>query len=367
MDTQSTQPNKNKNKIHMNKTLRKTLTILNCLLLMLGNTGGPCLSRLYFNHGGHRNWLLSFLETAGFPILLIPLIISYYYRRSSNPSTRVYFTTPHIFISCAILGLLTGLDDFLYAYGLSFLPVSTSSLLLASHLVFTAVFAFFIVKQRFTPFSINAVALLTVGSVILGLHRNSDRPANVTNGKYIMGFILTLGTAALYGLVLPLIELTYMKAKQVVTYTLVMEMQVIMGFFATLFCVVGMLINHDFQAIPEEARQYELGPVRYYIVLIWSSIFWQFFFLGAVGVIFYVHTLLAAIIIAICIPITQVLGVIFFHEPFSSEKGVAVVLSLWGMASYSYGDYLQSKQKDVAHDQVVGERSDQVIELGDDI
>lgn len=102
-------------------------------------------------------------------------------------------------------------------------------------------------KQKFTPFSLNAVALLTVGSVILGLHRNSDRPANVTNGKYIMGFILTLGTAALYGLVLPLIELTYMKAKQVVTYTLVMEMQVIMGFFATLFCVVGMLINHDFQ------------------------------------------------------------------------------------------------------------------------
>ncbi|KAH7655526.1 Purine permease plant protein [Dioscorea alata] len=214
MDTQSTQPNKNKNKNHMNKTLRKTLTILNCLLLMLGNTGGPCLSRLYFNHGGHRNWLLSFLETAGFPILLIPLIISYYYRRSSNPSTRAYFTTPHIYISCAIVGLLTGLDDFLYAY----------------------------------------VALLTVGSVILGLHRNSDRPANVTKGKYIMGFILTLGTAALYGLVLPLIELTYMKAKQVVTYTLVMEMQVIMGFFATPFCFVGMLINHDFSGNPRGSK-----------------------------------------------------------------------------------------------------------------
>ena len=99
------------------------------------------------------------------------------------------------------------------------------------------------------------------------------------------------------------------------------------------------------QAIGREARAYELGEARYYTVLVWSAILWQFFFLGAVGVIFCVHTLFTGILIAAFIPVTEVLGVVFLHEKFSSEKGVALVLSLWGLASYSYGEYAQANKK----------------------
>uniref|UniRef100_J3MYB1 EamA domain-containing protein n=2 Tax=Oryza brachyantha TaxID=4533 RepID=J3MYB1_ORYBR len=161
-----------------------------------------------------------------------------------------------------------------------------------------------------------------------------------------MGFFLTLGAAALYGLILPLVELAYKHAAgggRAVTYALVVEMQLVMGFFATAFCTVGMIVDKDFQAIPREAKQYELGETRYYTVLVFNAILWQFFFVGAIGVIFYVHTLLAGIIIAVFIPITEVLSVVFLHEKFSSEKGVALVLSLWGLASYSYGEYTDAK------------------------
>ena len=99
------------------------------------------------------------------------------------------------------------------------------------------------------------------------------------------------------------------------------------------------------QAIPREASRFAIGETKYYVVLVFAAIFWQFFFLGAVGVIFCVHTLLAGIIIAVFIPVTEVLGVIFFHEKFSSEKGVALALSLWGLASYSYGEYIEMKAK----------------------
>jgi len=99
------------------------------------------------------------------------------------------------------------------------------------------------------------------------------------------------------------------------------------------------------QAIPREAKHYGLGETKYYAVLVFSAIFWQCFFLGTVGVIFCVNTLLAGIIIAVFIPVVEVLGVIFFHEKLSSEKGVALVLSLWGLASYSYGEYLEHKDK----------------------
>ena len=97
------------------------------------------------------------------------------------------------------------------------------------------------------------------------------------------------------------------------------------------------------QAIPREAKHFELGEARYYTVLAWSAVLWQFFFLGAVGVIFCVHTLLAGILIAVFIPVTEVAAVIFLHEKFSSEKGVALVLSLWGLASYSYGEWSEAR------------------------
>ncbi|XP_020109297.1 purine permease 3-like [Ananas comosus] len=322
----------------MSSGLKRFLVVLNCVLMALGNTGGPLLLRLYFRRGGHRIWLSSFLETAGWPLLLVPLLAV-----SRTPPS--VFATPRLLLPCAVLGLLTGLDDFLYAYGLAFLPVSTAAILISTHLAFTALFAFLLVRQRFTPYSLNAVALLTVGAVILGLHVSSDRPPGVSRGQYYMGFFLTLGAAALYGLVLPLVELTYRKAKRPITYTLVIEMQLVMGFFATAFCAVGMIVNKDFQTIPKEAKNYELGEARYYVVLVWSAIFWQFFFLGTVGVIFCVNTLLAGIIIAVFIPVVEVLGVIFFDERFSSEKGVALALSLWGLASYSYGEYREGKEK----------------------
>ncbi|CAL9103354.1 unnamed protein product [Musa acuminata var. zebrina] len=337
----------------MNKGLRRALIAVNCVLMAIGNAGGPLLLRLYFNSGGKRQWLSGWLETGGWPIIFLPLLVSYLHRRRRllrgpghrhQPPTKLFFITRPLFLYCAALGLLLGLDDFLYAYGLSFLPVSTSALLISAQLVFTAFFAFVLVKQKFTPYSINSVVLLTVGAVMLGLHVSSDRPNNVTRGEYYLGFVLTLGAAAVYGLFLPLVELTYTKAKQAITYTLVMEMQMVMGFFATAFCTVGMLVNKDFQAIPREAKHYEQGEFRYYVVLVWCAILWQFLFLGTVGVIFCVNTLLAGVLIAVFIPVTEVFAVIFFKEKFGSEKGVALALSLWGLASYSYGEYREGKR-----------------------
>lgn len=81
------------------------------------------------------------------------------------------------------------------------------------------------------------------------------------------------------------------------------------------------------------------------MLLVWSAILWQFFFLGTVGAIFYGSALLAGVIMAVLIPVTEVLAVIFLHEPFSGGKGVALALALWGLASYFYGEFQESKKK----------------------
>jgi drug/metabolite transporter (DMT)-like permease len=234
------------------KVMHRLLVALNCGMLALGTTAGPLLTRLYYDKGGQREWLSACLQSVGWPLLLIPVAASYAARRARDKQgAPVLLTPPRVLLAAAGLGVATGADNYIYAYSLRYLPVSTSAILISTQLAFTVFFAFLIVRQRLTPATVNAVALLTVGAVVLGLHVSSDRPAGVNRGKYLLGFALALGAAALYGLILPLVELAYKRAAagsgRAVTYALVMEMQLVMGFFATAFCTVGMIADKDFQ------------------------------------------------------------------------------------------------------------------------
>ncbi|CAI0447918.1 unnamed protein product [Linum tenue] len=207
------------------------------------------IMRLYFLHGGKRVWLSSCLETAGWPIMLIPLAAAYLRRRRRSPTTttKLFLIEPRLFLAAALIGVLTGFDDYLYAYGVARLPVSTSALVIATQLAFTAGFAFLLVKQRFTAYSINAVVLLTVGAGVLAMNTDGDRPKEESRREYALGFAMTLAAALLYGFILPLVELAYKKGGQEINYTVVLEFQMVMSLFATVVCTVGMLANRDFQ------------------------------------------------------------------------------------------------------------------------
>lgn len=98
------------------------------------------------------------------------------------------------------------------------------------------------------------------------------------------------------------------------------------------------------QAIGKEARAYTLGEGKYYAVVVASALIWQCFFLGAIGVIYCGSSLLSAIIIAVLLPVTEILAVIFYKEKFQAEKGVSLALSLWGFASYFYGEIKNNKK-----------------------
>lgn len=242
------------------RLFRSPLLVVNFVLMVVGSACGPLLLRAYFLRGGNRKWLSSLLQTAGWPLLLAPLCFSYSSRRrrreveddgagAGAAATPLFLMTPRLLVASAIVGLMTGVDDLLYAYGLAYLPVSTSSILISTQLAFTAAFALLLVRQRFTAFSVNAVVLLSVGAAMLGMNAGGDRPAGVSRAQYCAGFAMTLAAAALYGLVLPVMELSqahHAAARGAVTYTLVMEMQLVIGFVATAFSAVGMLVNNDF-------------------------------------------------------------------------------------------------------------------------
>ncbi|BFG29198.1 hypothetical protein CerSpe_154720 [Prunus speciosa] len=106
------------------------------------------------------------------------------------------------------LGLLVAFGCFLlYSLGLSYLPVSTYSLLCASQLAFNALFSFFLNSQKFTPYIFNALVLLTISSVLLVFQGDSDSAdaAGVAfRGKYATGFVCTVAASASYRLTLSL-------------------------------------------------------------------------------------------------------------------------------------------------------------------
>lgn len=187
---------------------------------------------------------------------LIPLSVCHIHRRwrgggggaRGQRDGRLSFMTFPLAAACAGIGVLTGLNCYLFTFSASYLPVSTAAILTSTQMAFVAVFALLVVRQRFTPYSTNAVVLLTLGAVVLGVQSSrGDRPASDSKSDYLLGFLMTLAAAALYGFTLPLTELMYIKAKQKITYILVMEAQVVMSFFASAFCVIGMLANKDFQ------------------------------------------------------------------------------------------------------------------------
>lgn len=147
MEVESQQRQQPPTENQISKHLRWFLMALNFTIMVIGTAVSPLLLRLYFLKGGNRKWLSSWLQTGGWPLLFIPLAISYAHRRRGCGPTKLYLMTPPVFLACTVVGLLFGIDDFLYAYGMSYLPVSTSSILLSTQVGFTALFAFFAVRH----------------------------------------------------------------------------------------------------------------------------------------------------------------------------------------------------------------------------
>ncbi|KAK8959936.1 Purine permease 1 [Platanthera guangdongensis] len=83
------------------------LLFLHVVLLLVGGVGNPLILRAYFVYGGDRKWFSAFLQTAGFPLLVIPHIVSFF-RRSNTGHRSLVSLTPSLFIYCTILGLITG-------------------------------------------------------------------------------------------------------------------------------------------------------------------------------------------------------------------------------------------------------------------
>ncbi|XP_058114070.1 probable purine permease 5 [Magnolia sinica] len=309
------------------------LLFLSSSAMLVAFPASSLLSRLYFANGGKSKWIISWVAVAGWPITAIFLIPLYFIRKITPTPFTLKLT-----ISYMGLGFLSAADNLMYAWAYAYLPASTASLLASSSLIFSALFGYFIVKNKLTPSTLNAIVIITAAVVIIALDSNSDRFSGISNKQYALGFFWDILGSALHGLIFALSELVFVKLLGRRSFHVVLEQQVMVSLFAFVFTTIGVLVNRDFQAMKTEAGRFKHGEISYYMVLIMGAVTFQLGVLGSTAVLFLTSTVLAGVLNAVRVPLTSVAAVVLFHDAMSGLKILSLIITVWGFGSYIFGN-----------------------------
>ncbi|XP_015089683.1 probable purine permease 4 [Solanum pennellii] len=319
------------------------LLVINYMLLFIGSISSSLVSKFYFNHKGDSRWVSTWVQSAGFPLLLLPIYLPFYVFKSTHRKPFTKFT-PKMLLLSIVIGFFLGLNNLLFSWGNSYLPVSTNSLVLSSQLVFTLITSVIIVKQKITFANLNCVILLTLSSVLLALGSSHDKPNGLTRRNYFIGFFSTIGAGLLFAIYLPLMEKIY---RHVYCYSMVVEMQMVMELTATILATLGMIIDGGFHEMKKEGKNvFDLGEKAYWLTVMVNVVTWQFCFMGTAGMVFLTSSLTGGVCMTALMAVNVLGGVIVFKDNFGGIKVVSTLLCIWGFSSYLYGMYNMKKKKE---------------------
>ncbi|CAK9173787.1 unnamed protein product, partial [Ilex paraguariensis] len=325
---------------------------LNIFFLLVGQAAVLLLRRSYYDHGGNSKWMATLVQTAAFPILLIP----YFLFASSHEPSSVSHPPSLKTVSLVyfVLGVVIAGNNMLYSVGLLYLSASTYSLICATQLAFNAVFSFIINHQKFTTLILNSVVVLLLSASLIGVNDDSDGPSSVSKSKYILGFLCTLGASALYSLLLSLMQLSFQKVLKKETFSVVLEMLIYTSAVATCVSVVGLFASGEWRTLHGEMNGYGTGKVSYVMTLAWTAVAWQVCSVGVVGLIFVMSSLFSIVISTLSLALTPIAAVIVFHDKMNGVKVIALLMALWGFTSYIYQNHLDDIKEKKAQADVNG-------------
>ncbi|GLT39678.1 hypothetical protein SLA2020_138570 [Shorea laevis] len=314
------------------------LVVINIFFLLAGQAAAVLLGRFYYDQGGNSKWMATLVQTAGFPILFIPLFLL-----PSNKEDSALPTSPSIItlgLVYFVLGAVIAGDNMLYSVGLLYLSASTYSLICATQLAANAVFSYFINSQKFTALILNSVIILSLSAALIAVNDDSETPSGVAKGKYIIGFLCTLGASILYSLLLSLMQLSFQKILKKETFSVVLEMQIYTALVATIVSIIGLFASGEWKSLHGEMDSFGKGRTAYVLTLVWTAVTWQVCSVGVVGLIFVVSSLFSNVISTMSLAVTPIASVIIFHDKMNGVKIIAMLLAFWGFASYIYQNYL---------------------------
>ncbi|GMJ14188.1 hypothetical protein like AT4G18220 [Hibiscus trionum] len=337
-----------------NRLIKWLRVAVYAVLAVAGQASAALLTRLYYQKGGTSKWLETLTQLAGFPIL-IPYYISQLRKDTPPQSSTAVETKPPppslppakpltlVFVY-VYLGILMAANSYLYSIGFEYLPVSIVSLISASQLAFNALFSYFLNSQKFTPFIMNSLLLLTISSCLVVSNDTTEKPRGVSDRNYALGFICTVFGTALYGLLLSSQQLVIRRVfHNKVSLKLVMDLAIYPSAVASVVTLIGFFVSGDFKLLNPEMNSYELGKESYAMTLVWTAICWQVSIFACLGLVSELSALFANVIFAVGFPVNTVAAIVVFNDRMNGVKGISLVLAIWGVISYAYQQYLDDR------------------------
>ncbi|KAL6650905.1 hypothetical protein ACP70R_009830 [Stipagrostis hirtigluma subsp. patula] len=323
------------------------LVLADMVMLLSGEAMAPLLGRLYYNSGGGSIWMKTLAQSAGAPLLVVPLLLT---PRAAAAEHRP--AAGKVAAVCVGLGLVIAFDNLMYSYAMLYLPVSTFSLVAATQLAFNAVTSRVINAQRLTALIVNSVVVLTFSAALLGVGGGEDEAdasssssSVVPRGKRALGFVLTLSASAVYALVLSLFEAAFDKVVRARTLRWALTLQLCTNAVASAASVAGLLASGEWRTIRGEMAAFTHGKsAGYAATLVGVAVGWQAATLGAVRLIARASSLFANVTGTLALPLVPVLAVALFGDKMTGVKVVAMLMAVWGFLSYVYQHYVDDRQ-----------------------
>ncbi|XP_019189215.1 PREDICTED: probable purine permease 11 isoform X2 [Ipomoea nil] len=328
-----------------------------------GQAGATLLGKVYYDQGGTSKWLVATLQTAGFPFLIPFLLLPS--SKTPNQNTKITKNNssnppppslPLLASVYTFLGVLLAAGGVFYSVAIEYLSASTFSLLLSSQLAFTAILALFINAQRFTPYILNSVVLLAFSPLLLVIENdNGGSPEPAAGDGFMLGALFTVASAASLALLFSLTELAFEKmiggAGVGSTMSETLKMTLWQCVVATAVTAAGLFWSGEWWGLKAEMEGYKQGVVSYFLNVVGTGVTCQAYYVGSIALTFKVSSLFSNVVIRLGTPVIPFLSVVFLGEEMSGLKMMALMLSLWGFASYIYQQYLDELKGDVDDDE----------------
>ncbi|KAJ0054555.1 hypothetical protein Pint_00033 [Pistacia integerrima] len=318
------------------------LVAVNIFFLVAGQSAAVLLGRFYYDQGGNSKWLATLVQTAAFPVLFIPLFFLPSSQEASSSSRYPSFII--LVVVYFVLGIILAGDNMLYSVGLLYLSASTYSLICASQLAFNAVFSYFINSQKFTALIFNSVVVLSLSAALIAVNEDSDTPSAVSRWRYTIGFICTLAASAIYSLLLSLMQLAFQKVLKSESFGVVLEVQIYTSLVASGVAIVGLFASGEWKSLGGEMEAFGKGRLSYVMTIVWTALSWQVCSVGVVGLVYVVSSLFSNVISTVSLAVTPVASVIFLHDKMNGVKVIAMLMAIWGFATYIYQNYLDDSK-----------------------
>ncbi|KAF3515442.1 hypothetical protein DY000_02058469 [Brassica cretica] len=239
----------------------------------------------------------------------------------------------------------------LSAMGKLEIPFILFTLISITQLFFTPIFARFVNKIKFNR---RVVISLFFAIVAGGFRFSSTFGGEPERGeeKFARGAWAALFAALCFSLLLCNIQNVFdsyiFRRTEPTTkpsFTSVFEVLIFSSLVATLISTVGLLIAGEQHGLEREMNGFPKGKGAYVMAMVGQAVSWQLYWVGIVGLVYSVSSVLSNVISVVTWPIVSVLVVMFFNfrdltgdgdDVVDIFKGVSLIPAALSVAAYFF-------------------------------